>query len=282
MAAGRAKRVTAQRLTMRLQYYPDCEPGITRVRRGRGFSYLGPSCARISCETERQRLKALAVPPAYSDVWMSPHHNGHLQATGRDMRGRKQYVCHPQWHAARDVAKFDTLPSFGRTLPRLRRWIETQLRGDIGTEENASFGATTLQSRHVSFDGDTVRFSFLAKGGKSVSKSLAGKRLAHVLQASRDLPGTTLISWTDDSGAPQTVRSDQINDVLEKICGSGSTAKTLRTWNGTRAAFLTACAEGPLTISDMAQAASECLHNTPTIAQQLYPSAGHQTGGCGT
>ncbi len=278
-----------------LTYYPDSEPGIFRSRRGRGFSYVAADGTRIDNVQERERLAAMAVPPAYEDVWMSPIAHGHLLATGRDIKGRKQYLYHPDWRRLRDEKKFEHLPKVGETLPELRRWIDRQLAGDVGdqstaiaavlalldraslrpgdernTRENQSFGATTLRNRHIDFDGEMIQLAYRAKGGKQVNKSLRGSRLARVLEARRDLPGASLITWTDDNDASRIVRSDEVNDTLGELCGPHVTAKSLRTWNGTHAAFVAASGPEKATIKLMSDAASKRLHNTPSIARNSY------------
>ena len=278
-----------------LVYYPDSEPGIARKRRGRGFSYHGPDGALVDT-AERERLVALAVPPAYDDVWLSPYPNGHLQATGRDEKGRKQYRYHPDWTAHQYLVKFDGLVALGRALPRLRRWIASHLRGDVGAFEtalaatlalidraslrvgdpgytlvNGSHGATTLLPEHVETDGGAIALSFIAKGGQAVEKALHAPKLAEVLEESQDLPGAHLISWIDTDGTGYGIRGEQINAKLRDLCGEGVTAKALRTWNGTHAAFMVATTtEGSLTISAMASAAADRLHNTETIARGSY------------
>ncbi|NSX54009.1 DNA topoisomerase IB [Sulfitobacter sp. 1151] len=284
-----------QSLISGLIYYPDEKPGITRQKRGRGFSYLASDGTRVACKKMRARLNALAVPPAYQNVWMSPHDNGHLQATGRDDRNRKQYQYHPDWSAQRAQRKFDQLANFGETLPSLRRWIDDRLSGEVGevetavaavlalidraslrvghpdyTADNGSYGATTLRNRHVDFDGSKIILNYTAKGGKAVSKQLQGKKLQRVLEQSEDLPGPELVSWINSEGDVKAVRSEQVQTVLKGICGENISAKTLRTWNGSHAAFQMALTSAPVTIKDMATAAAERLHNTPTIARNSY------------
>lgn len=278
-----------------LIYYPDTRPGIARHRRGRGFTYTAPDGTRIDHASERARINALAVPPAYEDVWISPKPNGHLQATGRDARARKQYRYHADWTRQRALKKYDQLVEFGRSLPRLRRWITSRLKGDTGeaetaiaavlalidrgslrvghpdyTAENGSYGATTLRKRHVAFDGSNILLNYTAKGGNNVRKTVQGKQLQRVLQNCADLPGSELISWQDENGTARTVRSEQLQQIFADLCGEGVSAKTLRTWNGSHAAFLTALREETLTIDAMAVSAAERLHNTPTIARNSY------------
>lgn len=280
---------------MALLYYPDTRPGISRQRRGRGFTYTAPDGTRIDCSEERARIKALAVPPAYERVWICPRHDGHLQATGRDARARKQYRYHPDWTQQRALTKYEGLAEFGSTLPRLRRWIASRLKGDAGdpdtavaaalalidraslrvghpdyTAGNGSYAATTLRNRHVAFDGTKVLLNYTAKGGKKVRKTIQSRQLQRVLQQSADLPGHELISWQDDRGDAHAVRSEQIQKVLADLCGDDVSAKTLRTWNGSHAAFVVALNEEKLTINAMARAAADRLHNTPTIARSSY------------
>ena len=280
---------------LRLVYFPDDRPGISRRRRGRGFSYYLPDGTLIRDAVERARINAIAVPPAYEAVWITPEALGHLQATGRDAKGRKQYRYHPDWAAERAQHKYDGLAAFGRTLPRLRARIATGLcapKGSrdlalaavlalldraslrIGNEEyareNGSYGATTLLSRHIHFDSSGVALNFPGKRGTKVSCHLHGKRLQRALHQIQDLPGADLITWTDEDGAPHVVRSDEINTALAEICGEGTSAKTFRTWNGTHAAFAVAVQEEKLRIADMAEAAAERLQNTPAIARSSY------------
>lgn len=278
-----------------LVYYPDDQPGITRRKCGRGFSYVAPDGTAIDDREERARLAAMAVPPAYADVWMSPLHNGHLYATGRDEKQRKQYRYHPDWTAAQARTKFDRLAAFGYLLPRIRRRIRKDLAEDAGdkvfalasavsmidrfalrvgneayTRENGSYGALTLRSRHVSLKGDRIALNYTAKGGKQVRKKMADRTLSRILNKIHDLPGATLLTWLDDDGAPQTLNSDTLNRYIADAAGDDDvTAKTFRTWAGTLAAFEVAEA-GPTTIKAMAEAAAKRLHNTATIARNSY------------
>ncbi|UWR58761.1 DNA topoisomerase IB [Phaeobacter inhibens] len=280
---------------MKLVYYTDDQPGITRRRRGRGFSYYMPDGSHIGNATERARLNGLGVPPAYTDVWLCPLINGHLQATGRDARNRKQYRYHPEWQARRAEQKFAHLVAFGESLPALRRWISDRLTGTVGdeetaiaavlalldrgslrignpryTEKNGSYGATTLRPRHVVFSGQAIQLTYTAKGGQTVEKSLRGPALQRILERSQDLAGPELISWVDENDDVRAVRSEQVQEALAKLCGDEVSAKTLRTWNGSHAAFAAALDAPTLTITAMAEAAAERLHNTPTIARNSY------------
>ena len=283
-------------LAPNLIYYGDDKPGIQRKRRGRGFSYVGPDGTRIDNGTERKRIDTLAIPPAYDDVWISPMANGHLQATGRDARARKQYRYHVDWTAYRSQTKFDSLADFGSMLPRIRRRILADLKDDAGSrdyaiaavlalldraairvgtadyaEENGTFGATTLQTGHLSLDKNEIRLSYTGKGGKKIKKRLRDRTLNRVLNRLQDLPGAELVSWQDDDGTPRSVSADAINSTLYDITGDDRlTAKTFRTWAGTTAAFEVALKMPDLTIKAMAEAASDRLANTPTIARNSY------------
>lgn len=275
---------------MRLRYYPDSNPGFTRQRRGRGFSFLAPDGTRVDQSDVLKRLKGLAVPPAYRSVWMSPFENGHLQATGRDDKGRKQYQYHADWAQQRSLRKFDQLVPFALKLPRIRRWINDRLAGDPGafdtavatilalmdrasmrvgspeyTAENGSHGATTLLSQHVTVSGECITLNYPAKGGAMVTKRLRGHRLARTLEACQDLPGADLLAY----GETASIRSEHLQQVLADLTEDETiTPKTFRTWNGSHAAFC-AAAESP-TIKAVAAAASDRLHNTPSIARSSY------------
>ena len=280
-----------------LVYFPDDRPGITRRRCGRGFSYTAPDGTRIDDRTERARIAALAVPPAYEGVWISPRADGHLQATGRDARSRKQYRYHPDWTAFRAREKFAGLAAFGEALPGLRRRILDDLRsseagerefaiaavlalldraglriGNAGyARENRTYGATTLRRTHMTLDGDRLRLSFPAKGGRRVREELRDRTLNRVLTRLDDLPGRDLVSWVDDDGTPHSVRSDEVNAFLAERTGNADlTAKTFRTWNGSVAALEAAAAPGRVSIRAMAEAAAARLHNTPAIARTSY------------
>ncbi|CAM4387172.1 DNA topoisomerase IB [Palleronia rufa] len=279
-----------------LVYYPDTRPGITRRRAGRGWSYRAPDGTRIADAAERARLDALAVPPAYDDVWICPRADGHLQATGRDARSRKQYRYHEAWTAFRAARKYADLPRFGEALPGIRRRIRRDLNGEAGdrgfaiaavlamidrlslrvgnrdyADENDAYGATTLRPRHVSLTPDALKLDYRGKGGARIRRSLRDKRLAQVLHQLDDLPGATLVSWVDDAGDTHEVTSSQVNAFLHDIAGDeGFTAKTFRTWNGTVAAMDVALREETLSIKAMAEAAALTLGNTPSIARNSY------------
>ncbi|WP_308917392.1 DNA topoisomerase IB [Jannaschia sp. LMIT008] len=279
-----------------LIYYADDRPGITRRRAGRGWSYRAPDGTTIDDIAERRRIEALAVPPAYADVWISPERRGHLQATGVDDRSRKQYRYHPDWSAWRDAKKYDALPAFGEALPRIRRRIHAALGGEagerdfaiaavlrlidrtslrVGSEdyrrENGTEGATTLRNRNLRLDRDRLRLDVRAKGGKRVRRQVSDRTLARALHALADLPGAPVFTWRDGDEA-HAVQADHVNDWLRDAAGlAGATAKTFRTWNGSVAALDAARRAGAgVTIKVMAEAAADRLHNTPAIARGSY------------
>ncbi|MFD2740412.1 DNA topoisomerase IB [Sulfitobacter aestuarii] len=278
-----------------LVYYSDDQPGIRRLRRGRGFSYVATDGTTIARGPERKRLEALAVPPAYEDVWMCPLPNGHLQATGRDARQRKQYRYHEAWAAAQAETKFAGLVEFGHLLPRIRRRVRRDLEEEVGdrvfalasavalidrtsmrvgnadyTAANGSYGALTLQRRHVKLAGNRIKLRYKAKGGTPVRRQMNDRTLARILGRINDLPGAELLSWVDEEGNARSLNSTALNLYIAQAAGAdGVSAKTFRTWAGTLAAF--ACAEpGGASIKAMAEAAAERLNNTATVARNSY------------
>jgi DNA topoisomerase I len=241
-----------------LVYTSDDEPGIRRVRRGRQFDYLGPNGKRIHDAATLDRIRSLAIPPAWEHVWISTRPRGHLQATGRDSRGRKQHRYHARWREVRDANKFDRMATFARVLPRLRRRVAIDLRHDalprekvvativrllettyarVGNEEyaqqNGSFGLTTLRNRHVEVRGSRVRFLFKGKGGREVSVGVTDRRAAAVIKRCEELPGQMLFQYIDAGGERRAVTSDDVNQYLREATGEDVTAKDFRTWAGT-------------------------------------------------
>ena len=279
-----------------LRYYPDSKPGIARRRCGRGFSYHAPDGRCIKDKAERARLVKLAVPPAYERVWISPYDNGHLQATGFDARGRKQYRYHPLWSEAQAQEKYASLPEFAETLPRIRRRVRRDLKEELGerdfalaaavamidrlslrvgnqvyAETNRTYGTLTLKRRHLVLRDGKLQASFMAKGGKRVRRQIANRTLMRALEKIRDLPGADLLTWLDEEGQPRSLTSTALNDYIAEAAGTeGFSAKTFRTWAGSVAAFDVALKEGKPSIKAMAEAAAERLHNTPTIARNSY------------
>jgi len=241
-----------------LRYTTDDRPGITRRRRGRGFQYIDRDGRTIADRGERARIDALAIPPAWTDVWICPSPNGHLQATGRDARGRKQYRYHPRWRAMRDEVKYGRMIAFGEALPRIRRQVdrdmarrslskprvvatvvrlldETSIRvgNDEYARENQSFGLTTMRKRHVEVDGSRIAFRFRGKGGRVSEGDVSDPRAARVLRRCEGLPGQHLFQYIDEDGEPEDVDSDDVNDYLRNVTGADFTAKDFRTWTGT-------------------------------------------------
>jgi DNA topoisomerase I len=241
-----------------LRYVTDDGPGIRRRKRGKGFSYLLPNGGTVQSAKELERIRKLAIPPAWTDVWICPVPNGHLQATGRDARGRKQYRYHAEWRNVRDETKFGRMVLFGEALPKIRERIEEDLsqRGlprtkvlaavvkllettliRVGNREymkqNNSYGLTTLRDGHVDIEGSKIRFEFRGKSGKDHSVEIQDRRLARVVRQCRDLPGQTLFQYLDETGERQKVLSEDVNAYLREISGEDFTAKDFRTWGGT-------------------------------------------------
>jgi len=278
-----------------LTYYGDDRPGISRQRRGRGFTYKAPDGTTIARGEERARLEAMAVPPAYEDVWMTPLANGHLLATGRDTRNRKQYRYHEKWSEAQAETKFASLVDFAHALPRLRRFVARDLDQPAGersfalasavtlidraslrvgnpdyTRENGSYGTLTLRSKHVKLDGNVIRLRYTAKGGKKVRRQINDRTLAKTLEKINDLPGAELLTWADAQGEVHQLNSAGLNTYIAEASGCDDfTAKTFRTWAGTVAAF-EAAEKGQATIKQLAEAAAAQLSNTPTVARNSY------------
>ena len=241
-----------------LRYVSDAIPGITRRRTGKGFTYYSPDGRLIRDRDQRKRIDGLAIPPAYANVWICPDPRGHIQATARDKRGRKQYRYHPSWVEVRDAAKFDRVTSFAHALPALRRRVEADLRRDglprervlagivcllestlirVGNEEyaraNNSYGLTTLRAKHVRGNGRTLRFRFRGKSGRFHEVSVADARLARLVKRCQDLPGQELFQYLDADGAAVSVGSSDVNDYLRDATSQEFSAKDIRTWHAT-------------------------------------------------
>ncbi|HLY37895.1 MAG TPA: DNA topoisomerase IB [Candidatus Binatia bacterium] len=296
-----ADPVAAARATG-LRYVTSTQPGIARRRIGRGFCYLAGRRLVRDAATLR-RVRGLVIPPAWTHVWICTHPDGHLQATGRDARGRKQYRYHPRWRAVRDETKFGRMIAFAEALPRIRRQIEhdlalaglprekvlatvvrllerTHLR--VGNEEyaraNGSFGLTTLRNRHVRVNGRHLRLRFRAKGGKRLIVDLADPCLARIVARCRDLPGQELFQYRGDDGRPHPIGSADVNAYLRTATGDDFTAKDFRTWAGT---VLTAVAldaapvfktatEAKRNVVRAIKGTADRLANTPAICRKCY------------
>ncbi|MDY6945671.1 MAG: DNA topoisomerase IB [Pseudomonadota bacterium] len=291
-----------------LIYVSDAEPGIGRHKRGTGFYYLGPDSKRVTETRILDRIRKLAIPPAYTEVWICTKERGHLQATGRDARRRKQYRYHAQWRSTRDDGKFTKMIEFGAQLPKLRRRLrqdvalpglpknkvlavivslldETLIR--VGNEEyartNQSYGLTTLRNKHVKFLRDgRASFNFRGKSGRQHEVVLDDRRLGKLIKNIQQLPGQALFQYVDDEGQRQPVDSGMVNEYLREVMGGNHdfTAKDFRTWGGTvRAiAFLSCQArEEPMTqrafngcVAATARNVAEALGNTPAVCRKSY------------
>ena len=286
-----------------LRYMSDSGPGIRRRRVGRSFSYTLPTGERVRDPELQAWIRSIAIPPAWTDVWISPVRNGHLLATGRDARGRKQFRYHPRWREVRDATKFARMVAFGERLPALRKRVDADLARPglprervlaiavrlleltlmrVGNEEYArldhSFGLTTLRRGQVNVAGTHIRFQFRGKSGKVHDVGLTDRRLAGLIRRLEELPGQDLFSCTDRSGVSRTIDSSDVNDYLRDITGEDITAKDFRTWAGTVLAFEALSASGRQP-SDAAarrsvvtaiKAVACCLGNTPAVARRSY------------
>ena len=285
-----------------LRHSSDDRPGISRRRAGRGFSYRDPDGRTIRDAETLSRIRAIAIPPAWTDVWICPWPNGHLQATGRDARGRKQYRYHQRYRARRDGAKFERLIAFAKELPAIRDQVERDLARPglprekvvaavvrlleltlirVGNDEyarlNRSFGLTTLRDRHATIEGSAITFRFRGKSGQQHEVGLRDRRLAGVVRRCRDLPGQELFQYLDEAGEPQDIASDDVNSYLAAVA-PGVTAKDFRTWAGTVLAYraLRAIGKGKTereqqrNVAAAIQATADGLGNTPAVARSAY------------
>jgi DNA topoisomerase-1 len=253
-----ARQPTAAAASAGLQYVSDLRPGMTRRRKGSGFNYLNPNGTLLRDPRHLQRINALAIPPAWRNVWICPNPLGHLQATGRDARGRKQYRYHPRWRDVRDEAKYDRILDFAAALPALRRRTAADLSAPglsrrkviaavirllektmirVGNAEyaraNRSFGLTTMQDNHASISGARIRFRFRGKSGRFHDITFNDARLARIVRKCQELPGRELFQYIDASGTVQDIGSTDVNDYLREVTGRYFTAKDFRTWTGT-------------------------------------------------
>jgi DNA topoisomerase I len=275
-----------------LRYVSDTMPGIRRKKAGKGFAYVDRDGKAIKDPKEIARIRALAIPPAYTEVWICPSPNGHIQATGRDARGRKQYRYHPKWREVRDETKFGRMLAFSEVLPQVRARVERDLGRQglprekvlatvvrllestcirVGNDEyakaNRSFGLTTLQDRHVEVSGPNLRFEFRGKSGKVHQVSLNDRRLARIVQRCQALPGEDLFQYVDDEGVRQTIGSGDVNDYIREISAEEFTAKDFRTWAGTILAVEALTQLGGWT--SQRQAKSNVLRAIDRVAEQL-------------
>jgi DNA topoisomerase-1 len=294
-------RKTARRAG--LAYVTDGVAGITRKRAGGGWAYYAPNGVHIRDREKRRRINSLAIPPAWTDVWICPDPDGHIQATARDARGRKQYRYHASYREACDRSKFRHMLEFSEILPILRERVERDLRADdlsrrqilatvirlldrtlirVGNDEyareNRSFGLTTLRRRHVQVDGTLLRFTFRGKSGIEHSVALTDRRLARIVQRCQDLPGSEIFQYLDAEGKRQAIGSDDVNARLQEITGRHVTAKDFRTWGGTMHAAIALQEMGPVptrreadrNIVRAVDEVSERLGNTRAVCRKYY------------
>ena len=285
-----------------LRYTSDDQPGIRRLRRGKSFAYLAADGSKVRDEKALGRIKSLAIPPAWQDVWIAPSANGHLQATGRDARGRKQYRYHPDWREQRDLSKFDHMLAFAKQLPKIRRQVAADLRrkemgwdkivatvvkllettvirvgNDEYARENHSYGLTTMRNRHVEIKRADITFSFRGKSGKEHEITLHDPRLAKIIRKCQEMPGQVLFSYRDGEETKHVTSSD-VNLYLRQVTQSDFTAKDFRTWVGTvlaATAFqeleaVTSEREAKKNIGMVIESVAGILGNTPVICRKCY------------
>lgn len=286
-----------------LRYASDDTPGIRRVRRGPAFEYLDPAGERVEDEETLARIRSLVIPPAWEDVWISPYPRGHIQATGRDARGRKQYRYHELWRATRDETKFGNMVAFGEVLPRLRRQVETDLRRrgmprekvvalvvrllDVSgirvgnpqyARENRSYGLTTLRNRHADVKTNGVVFSFRGKSGIQRTIDVRDRRLARIVRQCKEIPGYELFQYLDEDGERRAVNSQDVNDYIREVTGGYFTAKDFRTWWGTvlgatalaEAAEPTSKTRAQKEVAQAIKLVAGVLGNTPAVCRKAY------------
>ena len=286
-----------------LRYVSDLTPGIRRKKSGKSFRYVDPAGKPVKQAEEIARIRKLAIPPAYTDVWICPDRRGHIQATGRDARGRKQYRYHPKWREVRDETKFTRLLAFAEVLPRMRDAVERDLRLSglprkkvlatvvrllewtcirVGNEEyarnNKSFGLTTLKDQHVEVSGSQIRFEFRGKSGKPHACDISDRRLARIIARCQAIPGQELFQFLDEEGNRQAISSEDVNQYIRDIAGDDFSAKDFRTWTGTMLAAAALRELGPAESAKEAKASflkaidrvSEQLNNTRAVCRKYY------------
>jgi DNA topoisomerase I len=286
-----------------LRYVTDRAPGIRRTRAGQGFRYVDASGVVVKDPAKLKRFRSLVIPPAWRDVWICPSPEGHLQATGRDQRGRKQYRYHARYRKVRNQTKFDRMPAFADVLMRIRRRVRKDLDGPgltrtkvlatvvsllestcirVGNEEyaeqNNSFGLTTLRNQHVKIGGETIRFRFRGKSGQVHDIQLRDRKLARIVGQCQCLPGQELFEYLGEDGKPASITSEDVNAYLREACGDDFTAKDFRTWVGTTESVIALKKLGPApdatsakkNIVDAVKTVSEKLGNRPATCRAYY------------
>ena len=286
-----------------LRYVSDHRPGIRRRKSGKGFTYTRADGSRLTEAEALGRIKSLAIPPAWTDVWICPFRDGHIQATGRDAKGRKQYRYHPQFREVRDSTKYEHVVAFAEMLPAIRAQVREHmsLKGlprqkvlatvvhllettlirvgnDDYARQNNSYGLTTLKNRHAAVDGNEVRFRFTGKSGKQWSLRVEDRRIAKIIRACQELPGQELLQYVDPDGYPQDVTSNDVNSYLKDVTGKDITAKDFRTWAGTVLAAMAlsemqtfdSAAQAKRNLRSAIESVAARLGNTPTICRKCY------------
>ncbi len=286
-----------------LRYVSDVISGFSRKKSGEGFAYYDTKGNHITDPEVIQRINSLAIPPAYTDVWICPYANGHIQATGMDERGRKQYRYHADWQQARQATKYHRMKAFGEALPKIRRQVAEDLKLPgvprekvlatlvdllektlirVGNEEyakeNKSYGLTTMQNKHVEVDAHEITFNFKGKSNQYHEITLKDKKLAKIVNELQDLPGQELFQYIDKDDNLHSIHSDDINDYLQEITGQEFTAKDFRTWRGTVLAAATLCKCEPCTteiemrhnLNDAIKIVAGELGNTPAVCRKAY------------
>ncbi|MDQ3624090.1 MAG: DNA topoisomerase IB [Verrucomicrobiota bacterium] len=286
-----------------LQYYSDTRPGIRRRPRGKEFVFVNPDGSRVTDQATLVRIKRLAIPPAWENVWICPSEDGHIQATGRDARRRKQYRYHAEWRKQRDENKFGRILAFARALPGIRRAVKRDLARAgmprekvlatvvrllettlirIGNDEyarqNRSYGLTTMRDHHVKVSGEKISFSFRGKSGKQHTIDVTDRHLAKIVKHCQDLPGQELFGYVDDKGEHRDVTSQDVNDYLRAIAGEDFTAKDFRTWTGTVLAAMalrefqqvTSKAQAKKNVVAAIESVAKLLGNTPAVCRKCY------------
>jgi DNA topoisomerase I len=286
-----------------LRYVSDARPGIRRKKAGKGFTYTRADGSKLSEPDLLRRIKALAIPPAWTDVWICPFADGHVQATGRDAKGRKQYRYHVRFREVRESTKYEHVVAFANALPSIREKVRQHMNlkglprekvlatvvhllettlirvgNDDYAKQNNSYGLTTLKQRHVAVDGNEVRFRFTGKSGKQWSLRVTDRRVAKIIKACQELPGQELLQYVDEAGNCQDVTSSDVNDYLKEITGKDITAKDFRTWAGTVLAAMAlrelqsfdSAAQAKRNLRGAIEKVAARLGNTPTICRKCY------------
>ena len=286
-----------------LRYVTDTSRGFQRKRVGKGYVYLDQNGKQLKDAEHLRRIKSLVIPPAWTEVWICPHTQGHLQATGRDARGRKQHRYHPRWREVRDETKFARMVAFAHALPKIRRQVAAHMKlsglprqkvlaavvkllevslirvgNDEYARDNRSYGLTTMRDHHVDVSGHKMRFQFRGKSGKNHAIDIHNQRLAKIVKTCQDLPGQEIFQYIDDDGKRQDVKSEDVNEYLKEVTGADFTAKDFRTWSGTVLAAMAlqefekfdTQAQAKKNILRAIESVAERLGNTPAICRKCY------------